>query len=138
VSAPKVMPQLQSVIILVEYAQTYFDRSQGANMRLIVDLFMTLLLMGSTICLSFADKIGILPVYSSSRFVPIRPNDLLIAHLMYKITIFGITGALLYLAFTEGIFAALLCVVFVMLILLFTSFLIRLILEVLLVLRTRE
>jgi hypothetical protein len=103
-----------------------------------VDLFMTLLLMGSTICLSLADKMGILPLYSSGRFVAIRPNDLLIAHLMYKIIIFAIVTALLYLAFTEGIFASLLCVVFAIPIMLFTSFLIRLTLEVLLVLSTQK
>lgn len=107
-------------------------------MRLIVDLFMTLLLMGSTICISVADKIGILPLYSSGRFVAIRPNDLLIAHLTYKIILFAITAALLYLAFTEGLFAGLLCVVFAIPIMLFTSFMIRLALEVLLILRAQQ
>ena len=102
-------------------------------MRTLVDLFMMLLHMGSTICLSFADKIGILPVYSSGRFTAIRPNDLLIAHLMYKVVIFGIATVLLYLVFTEGIAAALLCMVFSIPIMLFTTFVIRLTLEILLI-----
>jgi hypothetical protein len=107
-------------------------------MRMFVDLFMTLLLIGSTICISFADKTGILPVYSSSRFVAIRPNDLLVAHLMYKIIIFAIGAAMLYLAFAEGILASLLCLGLAIPIMLFTSFLIRLTLEVLLVLNTQK
>lgn len=112
--------------------------SKGARMRVIVDLFMALLFIGSTVCLSFADKTGILPVYSSGRFVAIRPNDLLVAHLMYKIVIFGVVLALLYLAITEGVLASLLCIVFAIPIILFTSFLIRLTLEVLLVLNSQK
>lgn len=107
-------------------------------MRLIVDLFMSLLLIGSTICLSLADRTGILPVYSSARFVTIRPNDLLIAHLMYKIIIFAVVAALIYLAFTEGIVASLLCVALAIPIMLFTSFVIRLTLEILLVLSAQK
>lgn len=106
-------------------------------MRAFIGFLMTPLHVGSLICIRFADTTGILPILSSDRFMRIRPNDAMLALIAYKIMIFGILAALLFLVATEGMFAALLFLVFVpTIIILFCSFLVRLILEVLLVINT--
>lgn len=97
-----------------------------------MNLPIRLALQFTTGCVSVADKFGIVPVCTGNRFMRIRPADAILAHMFYGMYLLCIGAALVWLGWTEGIFAMLLVfLAFTPLTFLLVSLVLRLTLELL-------
>lgn len=97
-----------------------------------MDFLIRLVLQFTTGCVGIADRFGIVPVCTGDRFVRIRPADAMLTHVFYGIYLLLISAALVWLGWTEGVFAMLFVfLAFTPLTFLLMSLVLRLMLEIL-------